>query len=95
MIIAAIVVLAGVVLAFLASKLVMTDTFDLQQVFFTAAQMWTWVRDGAAFVKTFFIVPQVFDVLVTSYIAVLVLYEGYKFAMWLMTKIPMFGVSDN
>lgn len=95
MIIAAIVVLAGVVLAFLASKLVLASSWDLSQVFFTASTLWYWIRNGAAFVKTFFIVPEVFDVLVGTYIAVLTLYEGYKFAMWLMTKIPMFGVSDN
>lgn len=94
MIIAAIVVLAGVVLTVLAGVLVSSGSFDLSPALSVASTLFGWISQGAAFVKSFFLVPALFDVLIGSYLAVVAIYEGYKFVMWVATKIPMFGVSD-
>lgn len=94
MIIAAILVLVGVVFAYLGTVLVNSSSFDLSAAVSVANTAFGWISRGAAFVKTFFIVPELFDILVGSYLAVLAIYEAYKFAMWVMQKVPMFGVSD-
>lgn len=95
MIIAAIIVLAGVVLAVLANVLVSSSSFDFSQAVALANTFFGWLSSGASFVKSFFIYPELFDILLGSYIAVIAIYEGYKFVMWVVTKIPMLGVSSD
>lgn len=95
MIIAAIIVLAGVVLAVLANILVAPSQFDFSQAVSLANTFFGWLGQGASFVKSFFIAPALFDILLGSYIAVLGIYEGYKFVMWVVTKIPMLSVSSD
>lgn len=94
MIIAAILVLVGIVFAYLGSVLVNSSSFDFSAAVSVANIAFGWISRGASFIKTFFIVPELFDILVGSYLAVLSIYEAYKFAMWVMQKVPMFGVSD-
>lgn len=95
MIIVAILALAGVVLAILVPIVTQSLGFDFSQAVSVAQTYFGWLAQGAAFVKSFFIYPQLFDILVGSYLAVLGIYEGYKFAMWIVTKIPMLGVSSD
>lgn len=95
MILVAILALAGVVLAIIVPIVTQSLGFDFSQAVSLANTFFGWISQGAAFVKSFFIVPELFDILLGSYIAVIALYEGYKFAMWVVTKIPMLGVSSD
>lgn len=93
MIIAAIVVLLGIVTAAIMGVL-NTNQVDFWPVMQYLEQFSQVVRTGAAIVKSFFVAPEIFDVLVATYIAVVVIYEGYKLVMWALAKIPMLSVHD-
>lgn len=96
MIIAAILVLLGVVVAVIIPALdgMSATALGVTQVMDYIMYLQNYVVMGAKFVKSFFIVPQIFDVLLGSYVAVVLIYEGYKITMWALQKIPMLSVDD-
>lgn len=93
MILVAIIALSGVVLAALAVVLVGLPDFPISAQLFM-----TWfeeiIRDGIGFIKSFLMYPGFVVTLLTILITGYTVYTAYKLIMWVVKKIPMFGVSD-
>lgn len=93
MILVAIIALSGVVLAAIlvvfgnglpslpSSVLALSDTFV------------SYVRSGAGLFWSF-VHPVPVKAMLGLTVAAVTLYNGYKLLMWVVRKIPMFGVSD-
>lgn len=92
MIMVAIVALSGVVLlaiaaAFNALPSFPTQVLDLMNTFLV------YLQSGVGFVMAF-VHPGPVKAMLAFTVAIVAVYEGYKLVMWVMEKIPMFGVSD-
>ena len=92
MILVAIVALAGVVLAAVYAVFVGLPDFPAS-VTSVIDQITVFLHDGAAFLMSF-VYGDVVLTLVSLLLAFYGVYEAYKFVMWVVKKIPMFGVSD-
>ena len=92
MIVIAIVALAGVVLAALYAALVGFPTFP-SELTSVLDQIVGYLTDGLGFVLSF-TYGEVIVALLGITIAVTTVISGYEFIMWVVKKIPMFGVSD-
>ena len=92
MIVLAIVALSGVVIAALVAALGGLPSYPSEVV--DAANLFlTYVRQGVGFVYAWTYAPVV-KAMLAFMVAVIAVYEGYKLVMWVVKKIPMFGVSD-
>lgn len=92
MILVAIVALAGVVLAAVYAVFVGLPDFPAS-VTSVIDQITVYLHDGAAFLMSL-VYGDVVLTLVSLLLAFYGVYEAYKFVMWVVKKIPMFGVSD-
>lgn len=92
MILVAIIALSAVVLVALAAVLVgLPDFPDEVTTYMLVFEQY--LNQGAAFVLGFFnvsVIRVLFGITVTVY----TVYVSYKLIMWVVKKIPMFGVSD-
>lgn len=92
MILVAIIALAGVVLAAVYAVFVGLPDFPAS-VTSVIDQITVYLHDGAAFLMSL-VYGDVVLTLVSLLLAFYGVYEAYKFVMWVVKKIPMFGVSD-
>lgn len=92
MILVAIIALAGVVLAAVYAVFVGLPDFPAS-VTSVIDQITVYLHDGAAFLMSL-VYGDVVLALVSLLLAFYGVYEAYKFVMWVVKKIPMFGVSD-
>lgn len=92
MIIVAIVALSGVVLLAVYAVFVGLPDFP-PAVTSMIDQMLPYLSSGAKFLMSF-VYPDVVVPLVSLLVAFYGVYEAYKFVMWVVKKIPMFGVSE-
>lgn len=92
MVMVAIVALSGVVLAALFAVLVGLPDFP-PAVTSIIDQLTVYLREGTAFLMSF-VYGDVVVTLVGLLLAIVAVYEAYKFVMWVVKKLPMFGVSD-
>ena len=92
MIIVAILALSGVVLLAVASALGGLPSFPAEVLDFMNTFL-TYLRAGSGFVWSF-VHPAPVKAMLAFTVAAIGVYEGYKLVMWVMKKIPMFGVSD-
>lgn len=92
MIVVAILALSGVVLLAIASTLGALPSFPAEVVQYMGVFL-TYFRSGISFMLTF-VHPAPVKAMFAFTVAVVSVYEGYKLVMWVMKKIPMFGVSD-
>lgn len=93
MIIVAIIALAGVVLAALLVVFGSGLPSLPSSVLSMASVLVQAVREGAG-VFWNFVHPAPVKAMLGLTIAFVLIYEAYKFVMWVVEKIPMFGVSD-
>lgn len=93
MIIVAIVALCGVVLA--AISVVFGNGLPAlpDSVMQLSARLIQIVRSGSGLFWSF-VHPAPVKAMLTLTLAAVTLYEGYKLVMWVMKKVPMFGVDD-
>lgn len=92
MILVAILALSGVVLLAIASALGTLPSFPSSVV----SMMNTFIlylQSGIGFIYNF-VHPAAVKAMLGFTVAIIAVYEGYKIVMWVMKKIPMFGVSD-
>ena len=92
MIIVAIIALSLVVLAILANTLGNVPVIP-QQFVTIIDQLLPYVARGVKFVNAF-MYPQIVWPLAIACIALHTFWSGYRIVMWVVKKIPMFGVSD-
>lgn len=92
MIIVAIVALSAVVLTALYAVLVGLPDFP-SSVTSLIDQLNVYLTAGSRFLMSF-VYGDVVLVLISTLLAAIGVYEAYKFVMWVVKKIPMFGVSD-
>lgn len=92
MIIVAIVALAGVVIAALVLALGGLPSYPAA-VIDSANLFLQYFRAGIGFMYAF-VNPAPVKAMLAFTVAVMGIYEGYKLVMWVVKKIPMFGVSD-
>lgn len=92
MIIVAIVALSGVVLLAIAAALGAIPSYPTEVVDMMN-ELLTYLRAGIGFIYNF-VHPAPVKAMLAFTVAVIGVYEGYKIVMWVMKKIPMFGVSD-
>lgn len=92
MVIVAIIALSAVVLTALYAVLVGLPDFP-PAVTSLIDQLSIYLGAGCKFVMSFFY-GDVVLVLISTLMAAIAVYEAYKFVMWVVKKIPMFGVSD-
>lgn len=92
MILVAILALSGVVLVAVAAALGNLPSYPTQVVDIMNTFL-TYLRSGAGFIMAFCHPAPVKAMLAFS-LGLIAIYEGYKLVMWVMEKIPMFGVSD-
>lgn len=92
MIIVAIVALSGVVLALIAALFVGLPSFPPEVASFMTTFL-TYLRAGCGFVWNFCYPTPVKAMLAFS-VAIIGVFQAYKLVMWVVRKIPMFGVSD-
>lgn len=92
MIIVAIVALAGVVLAALYAVLVGFPSFP-PELTSVLDQIVGYMTDGLGFVLSF-TYGEIIMTLLGITVAVTAIIGAYEFIMWVVKKIPMFGVSD-
>lgn len=92
MIIVAIIALSAVVLTAVYAVFVGLPDFPAS-VTSLIDQMNGYLTAGCRFLMSF-VYGDVVLVLISTMLAFIAVYEGYKFVMWVVKKIPMFGVSD-
>lgn len=92
MIIVAIIALSAVVLTAVYAVFVGLPDFP-SSVTSLIDQMNGHLVAGCQFLMSF-VYGDVVMVLVSTMLALIGVYEAYKFVMWVVKKIPMFGVSD-
>lgn len=92
MIIVAIIALSLVVITAIAAVFVGLPTFPSTVT--SMMDMFVSILQQGAGVFWAFVLPDVVKAEITFTLAIIVIYEAYKLVMWVMTKIPMFGVSD-
>ena len=92
MILVAILALSGVVLLAIASALGALPSYP-DAVVGMMNTFITYLQSGIGFVYNF-VHPAVVKAMLGFTVAIIAVYEGYKIVMWVMKKIPMFGVSD-
>lgn len=92
MIIVAILALAGVVIAVLVTALNGIPSYPTAVVD-SANLFLTYLRAGMGFVYSF-VNPAPVKAMLAFTLALMGVYEGYKLIMWVVKKIPLFGVSD-
>lgn len=92
MIIVAIIALSGVVLALIAACFVSLPSFPSG---ITTLMDWflNYLRQGAGIFWAF-VLPGPCKAMLSFSLAVIAVYEGYKVVMWVVKKLPMFGVSE-
>lgn len=92
MIVVAIAALAGVVLAMLAALFVSLPSFPTSV---TSLMDWAlvYVRQAAGIFWAF-VEPAPCKMMLSFSIALMLVFESYKIVMWVVKKIPMFGVSE-
>lgn len=93
MIVAAIIILAGVVISQLVTILTGIPTFNLTMMSDTFTYIFPYLVSGMKFFNSFVYVSAVQAMLAIT-VAVEAILIDYKLVMWVATKIPMFGVSD-
>ena len=92
MIILAIVALSLVVITALAAALGTLPSYPTAVV--TYANLFlSYLRSGLGFLYCF-VNPAPVKAMLAFTAAIMAVYEGYKLVMWVVKKIPMFGVSD-
>lgn len=92
MIIVAIVALSGVVLALVWAALSNMPPIP-PDLFNTLQTLVQYTTQGAKLLMSF-VYGDVVVALLGILLAFIAIYEGYKFVMWVVKKIPMFGVSE-
>lgn len=92
MIVVAIIALSLVVITAVAAVFVGLPTFPSSVT--GMMSMFTDILGQAAGVFWAFVLPDVVKAEIAFMLALIAIYEGYKLVMWVMQKIPMFGVSD-
>lgn len=92
MILLAIIALSGVVLALIAGVLGGLPAFPSSVTTYMSLFL-TYLRAGCGFFWCF-VHPAPVKAMLGFTVAVIGVYEAYKVVMWVMKKIPMFGVSD-
>lgn len=92
MIIVAIIALAGVVLALVWAALSNMPPIP-SDLFNTVQTLVQYTSQGAKLLMSF-VYGDVVVALLGILLAFIAIYEGYKFVMWVVKKIPMFGVSE-
>lgn len=92
MILVAILALSGVVLVLIASALGTLPSYPASVVQY-GNMFLQYLRSGLGFVYSF-CDPAPVKAMMAFTVAVIGVYEGYKLVMWVVRKIPMFGVSD-
>lgn len=92
MILLAIVALSGVVIALVIVALSSLPAMP-SDVFGTLDTLATYFSQGMRFLMSF-VYGDVVVALWGFLLAVIAVYEGYKLVMFIVKKIPMFGVSD-
>lgn len=93
MIVAAIIVLAGVVIVALINVLSGLPILDMSLLTTIFELVFPFLQRGMQFLNTFVYVNVVQALLLIT-VAVEAIVLDYKLVMWVATKIPMFGVSD-
>lgn len=92
MILVAILALSGVVLALIAAVFVGLPSYPSAVVSY-ANTFLQYLNSGLGFVYSF-CDPAPVKAMLAFTVAIIGVYEGYKLVMWVVRKIPMFGVSD-
>lgn len=92
MIVVAIIALSGVVLMAIASALGALPTYPTEVVSLMNTFI-SYLGQGVSFVFCF-VHPTPVKAMLAFTVAMIGIYEGYKLVMWVMKKIPMFGVSE-
>lgn len=92
MIIVAIVALAGVVIAALVVALGGLPSYP-SAVVDSMNLFLQYLRSGMGFIYCW-VHPAPVKAMLAFTVALMGVYEGYKLVMWVVKKIPMFGVSD-
>lgn len=92
MIIVAIVALSAVVLLAIAAVLVGLPSYPAE-VSSAMNLFLDYLRQGVGIFYSF-VYPAPVKTMLAFTVALIALYEGYKLLMWVVKKIPMFGVSD-
>lgn len=92
MIIVAIIALSGVVLALVWAALSNMPPIPAD-LFNTLETLVQYTTQGAKLLMSF-VYGDVVVALLGILLAFIGIYEGYKFVMWVVKKIPMFGVSE-
>lgn len=92
MIVLAIIALSGVVLLAISSALGALPAFP-ESVTSLMGTFIVYLRSGVSFMMCF-VHPAPVKAMLAFTVAVIGVYEGYKLVMWVVKKIPMFGVSD-
>lgn len=92
MILVAILALSGVVLLAIASALNALPSFPTSVLSFMSDFV-RYLQAGMGFVYSF-VNPGPVKLMFGFTVALIGIYEGYKIVMWVMKKIPMFGVSE-
>lgn len=92
MIVVAIIALSGVVIALLVSAFANLPAMP-EGVFGTLDTLVTYFVQGAKVLMSF-VYGDVVVALWGFLLAFIGVYEGYKLVMWIVKKLPMFGVSD-
>lgn len=93
MILVAILALSGVVLAAIAVVFGNGLPSLPASVTSLASQLITYIRAGAGLFWSF-VHPAPVKAMLGLTLAAVAIYEGYKIVMWIVKKLPMFGVSD-
>lgn len=92
MIIVAIVALSAVVLVAIASALGALPAFPDGMVQIMDMFL-TYLQQGVGFML-YFVHPAPVKAMLAFTLGLIAVYEGYKFVMWVVKKIPMLGVSE-
>lgn len=93
MILVAMVALAGVVLAAIVAVFGSGLPSLPDSVLSLASTFITYLRSGAGLFWSF-VHPAPVKAMLGLTLAAYAVYEGYKIVMWVVKKLPMFGVSD-
>lgn len=92
MIIIAIIALSAVVITALAAVFVGLPSYPTAVV--DSANLFISYLGQGMQIFYLFVYPQPVKAMLAFTVAIITVYEGYKLVMWVVKKIPMFGVSD-